>query len=260
MNAQSSSPMADIPAPDAGPLRGSQGRLRCVAGSWHDHGQGLLLVSMEGVLRVQGARASAVVVPGLAAVVSADNRFRVEAPRGARIWWLWTPAGADSGLGLRSFPEPALLGAAARSTAAWSSGESVSHALTTALVGLVPGWCAAAPPLTLPRARDRDVQTALDWLVARLERPVGLPDAARASGLADRTFQRRCRVELGMSLTAWLTRARMIRAVAQLAETDAPIADVAMHCGYQSPAAFTRAFTGLVGVTPSSWRGRSRAA
>ena len=260
MNAHRSSQLADIPAPDASPGRGHQGWLRSEHGSWHGYGHGLLLVSMKGALRLQSGTASAVVVPGLAAAVSADTPFRVDAPQGAHIWWLWTPAATDCGAGLRSFVEAPLLGAAARCRTAWSSGDAVAQALTTALVGLMPGWCASTPPLTLPRAQDQRMQSALDWLGARLERPVGLADAARAAGLADRTFQRRCRMELGLSLTAWLTRARMLRAVAQLAETDAPIADVALRCGYQSPAAFTRAFTGLVGVTPSAWRARSRTA
>jgi len=260
MNAHSNGQMTDIPAPDPGPGRGRRGRIQCAQGDWHDHGRGMLLVSLQGVVQLQGRPATAVVVPGLAAAVSAGTPFRVQAPQGACIWWLWTPSVADGGGALHSFPEAPLLGAAARSEAAWSSGDAVARAMTTALVGLVPAWCDSAPPLVLPRARDRRVQSALDWLGARLERPVGLPDAARAAGLADRTFQRRCRVELGMSLTAWLTRARMIRAVAQLAETANPIADVALRCGYQSPAAFTRAFTGLVGVTPSAWRARSRAA
>jgi AraC-like DNA-binding protein len=258
MNAQRSGPMAHIPAPTDGPPEGLRGRLLAEEGDWQVADRGLLLLALDGVLRVQTDAAEAVVVPGLAAWVSGGTRYRVQAPRGARVWWLWCPVGTGCDGGLRAFTEAPLLRAAAREEAAWSSGEDVAHHLAAALVGLVPTWCAAAPPLTLPRARSPRLRRALDWLAPRLERPIGLPDAAKAAGLSERTLQRRCRAELELSLSGWLSRARMLRALAQLAEEDAPIAGVALKCGYQSPAAFTRAFSALVGSTPSAWRSQSR--
>jgi AraC-like DNA-binding protein len=259
MNAQRSRPMAHIPAPAPGPPQGLRGALLSEDGEWQTADRGLLLLALDGVLRVQTDTAQAVVVPGLAAWVSRGTRYRVQSPRGARAWWLWCPPDTGCDGGLRAFTEAPLLRAAARSEAAWASGEDVAHHLAAALVGLVPSWCAAAPTLTLPRARSPRLRRALDWLAPRLERPIGLPDAARAAGLSERTLQRRCRSELDLSLSAWLSRARMLRALAQLAEQDAPIASVALRCGYQSPAAFTRAFSALVGSTPSAWRAQSRA-
>jgi AraC-like DNA-binding protein len=41
---------------------------------------------------------------------------------------------------------------------------------------------------------------------------------------------------------------------ALLRDTAAPVASVALEVGYQSEAAFTRAFKRLVGKTPSLWR------
>ena len=260
MNAQPSWPMAHVPAPMAGPPQGLRGRLQSDEGEWQTADRGLLLLALDGVIRVQTDSAEAVVVPGVAAWISTGTRYRVQAPMGERIWWLWCPPGIGCDGGLRAFTEAPLLWASARSEAAWASGEDVAFHLAAALVGLVPSWCAAAPPLTLPRARSPRLRRALDWLAPRLERPIGLPDAARAAGLSERTLQRRCRSELELSLSGWLSRARMLRALAQLAELDAPIASVALRCGYQSPAAFTRAFSALIGSTPSAWRARSRTA
>lgn len=258
MNAQHAHPMARLPPPAAGPPSGRRGTLHTADGDWQETDRGLLLLSLDGVLRVHTDAAEAVVVPGLAAWVSSGTRYRVQADRGAGAWWLWCPPGTGCDGGLRAFTEAPLLRAAARSEAAWASGEAVSFHLAAALVGLVPSWCGAAPPLTLPRARSARLRRALEWLTPRLERPVGLADAARAAGLSERTLQRRCRAELDLSLSAWLSRARMLRALAELAAPEAPIAAVALRCGYQSPAAFTRAFSALVGSTPSGWRAQSR--
>ena len=226
--------------------------------AWSTAARDLLLVSLDGVVRLHGRTAETVVVPGLAATVPAGERFRTQAHHGARIWWLWAAPPDTTASGLGSFFESPILSAAARSPSAWSTSGSVSQHLASALRGLVPKWIAATPPVLLPRPADPRLRTALDWLSERLERPVGLPDAARTAGLAERTFQRRCRSDLGLSLTAWLTRARMLRAIAHLADSDMPIAGVVLRCGYQSPAAFTRAFTSLIGTTPSAWRTQDR--
>lgn len=250
--------MAIIPPPHQGPPRGMRGVLFAEDSEWQTADRGLLLLSLDDAIRVQTDTAEAVVVPGLAAWVSGGQRYRLEAPRGSRAWWLWCPPGTGFDGGLRAFPEAPMLLAAARSEAAWASGDDVSFHLAAALVGLVPSWCAAAPQLTLPRARSPQLRRGLAWLAPRLERPIGLPDAARAAGLSERTLQRRCRSELELSLSGWLSRARMLRALTLLAAQDAPIAAVALRCGYQSPAAFTRAFSSMVGSTPSAWRAQSR--
>jgi AraC-like DNA-binding protein len=46
----------------------------------------------------------------------------------------------------------------------------------------------------------------------------------------------------------------MDAAVQKLRDTDAPIAAVAMECGYSDQSAFTRKFHQTVGVSPSEYR------
>jgi transcriptional regulator GlxA family with amidase domain len=93
-------------------------------------------------------------------------------------------------------------------------------------------------------------------MLSRLNRPVGLADAALAGAVSERTLQRRCRTELEMSLSSWLTRARVIHSLELLStpDTDRSVAAIARSCGYNSPAAFTRAFSQLLATTPSAWR------
>ena len=56
----------------------------------------------------------------------------------------------------------------------------------------------------------------------------------------------------------YLTRWRMQVAASRLAAGAAPISAVAFSVGYESEAAFCRAFKKVAGVTPASWRDRQR--
>jgi AraC-like DNA-binding protein len=49
-------------------------------------------------------------------------------------------------------------------------------------------------------------------------------------------------------------------AARKLADSTAKIAGVAADCGYESEAAFSRAFKKLVGLSPAEWRTRHAAA
>ena len=54
----------------------------------------------------------------------------------------------------------------------------------------------------------------------------------------------------------YLTRWRMQLAASRLATGSAPVIEVASEVGYESEAAFCRAFKKVTGVTPASWRSR----
>jgi AraC-like DNA-binding protein len=57
----------------------------------------------------------------------------------------------------------------------------------------------------------------------------------------------------------YLTRWRMQLAAGRLAAGASPVGAVAAEVGYESEAAFCRAFKKVTGVTPASWRSRRRA-
>src|SRR6185437_3880531 len=62
---------------------------------------------------------------------------------------------------------------------------------------------------------------------------------------------------LGMPPMQYLAMWRMQLAAKMLSEGSANIASIADRIGYESEAAFSRAFKKLVGVAPSAWRRRS---
>lgn len=86
---------------------------------------------------------------------------------------------------------------------------------------------------------------ALGWTVDELGRRVGLSRSALHERFVD---------VIGQAPMQYLANWRMQVGAALLRDTAAPVASVALEVGYQSEAAFTRAFKRLVGKPPSLWR------
>lgn len=106
--------------------------------------------------------------------------------------------------------------------------------------------------------RHRRAERPIDRLEAiialrLLDRDCDIDGAARMAGLGRRSLQRMIEAE-GTTYRALLERVRMARARDLIAETDAPLAEIAFMTGYSDPAHFTRAFRRSAGVTPSQFR------
>jgi AraC-like DNA-binding protein len=117
----------------------------------------------------------------------------------------------------------------------------------------VPGKCLPVD-LSLPDQRDRFVgralalmhdQPAQDWNLDELGRQVGLSRSALHERFAQLT---------GVPPMQYLAQWRMQVAARLLLETRARVASIALDVGYDSEAAFARAFKRLVGKPPGTWR------
>jgi AraC-like DNA-binding protein len=63
---------------------------------------------------------------------------------------------------------------------------------------------------------------------------------------------------IGQPPMQYLTNWRMQLAACRLRDTEAKVVDVALDVGYESEAAFSRAFKRVVGVAPGTWRRERR--
>jgi AraC-like DNA-binding protein len=94
-------------------------------------------------------------------------------------------------------------------------------------------------------------QPAHDWTIDELGRRVGLSRSA----LHERFMQM-----IGVPPMQYLAQWRMQAASRLLLETGASVAAVALDVGYESEAAFVRAFKRAVGRPPAAWRREHEAA
>jgi AraC-like DNA-binding protein len=109
----------------------------------------------------------------------------------------------------------------------------------------------------LPGLRDRHVGTALRLMHGRPADRWTLDALAREVGLSRSTFAERFAALIGVPPMQYLAKWRLQIAAQHLERHGMSIAQVAAVVGYESEAAFNRAFKKQVGVPPGSWR-RSR--
>lgn len=104
--------------------------------------------------------------------------------------------------------------------------------------------------------RDPIVGRALAALHAEPARTWTLADLARRAGTSRSVLAARFPSFVGCPPMLYLARWRMQLAASRLAAGTTPVIAVASAVGYESEAAFCRAFRKATGVTPSAWRRR----
>lgn len=98
---------------------------------------------------------------------------------------------------------------------------------------------------------------AIAFIERRLSDPLDLEHIARAAGYSASEFSRRFTRMQGESVMAYVRGRRLETAAARiLADPDARLIDVAIECGFDSQAAFTRAFARAFGEAPGRLRQR----
>jgi AraC-like DNA-binding protein len=106
--------------------------------------------------------------------------------------------------------------------------------------------------------RDPAVGRALALLHEKPEAPWTLERLADDAAMSRSTLHERFVHFIGQPPMQYLTRWRMQVATALLRDTQAKLVEVALRVGYESEAAFSRAFKRSVGVAPGAWRAGRR--
>jgi transcriptional regulator GlxA family with amidase domain len=114
------------------------------------------------------------------------------------------------------------------------------------------GWLAAA--------QDSIVGKTLDLLHTRLAEPWTLATLAKEVGLSRSSLAERFTRYLNEPPIAYLTRWRLQLGARSLLSTPRSVADIAAEVGYESEAAFNRAFKRQFGQPPARFRKQQREA
>ena len=136
-------------------------------------------------------------------------------------------------------------------------GRAMLNALSTALFTLTLRAASEsedAPPGLLGLAGHPRLAPALAAMFQEPARAWTLPELARLCHMSRATLARHFQEHLGRSASDLLTDIRMTLAANELRKSPASTAAVAEKVGYQSEAAFQRAFKQRMGVTPAQWR------
>lgn len=108
--------------------------------------------------------------------------------------------------------------------------------------------------LALSAFRDRHVSKALELIHRMPQQSWTVESLARRVGMSRSRFAQRFKDLMGMGPMAYLSDWRLQKALNLLHDERSSIQQVASQIGYESPAAFTRAFCGKFGVPPTQYR------
>ncbi|AGA08898.1 AraC family transcriptional regulator (plasmid) [Sinorhizobium meliloti] len=108
------------------------------------------------------------------------------------------------------------------------------------------GWLAAVS--------DRNLALAIEAMHAEPQKPWTVDELAKKAGMSRSAFAARFKVVVGQTPLVYLTEWRICQA-ARLIERNADrLSVIARSIGYQSEAAFTKAFRKVMGTVPSEYR------
>ena len=108
--------------------------------------------------------------------------------------------------------------------------------------------------LTKPERENLYIHQAMEFIRNNYANGITVTDIANYVALNRSYLFTLFRRILGVSPQECLTQFRLTRAKEQLTLTDAPVANIAMSCGYQDPQVFSKAFKQQFGVTPVKFR------
>lgn len=221
----------------------------------HSHPRGQLVFAASGVMTVTTPGGAWVVPPQRAVWVPPDVEHKIRMSGDVAMRTLYIAGSAAAGLpraccvvSVSSLLRELILAAVELPVLYDVAGRDGR------IMALIVDEIRALPMLPLQLAMPSDTR-ARRVSAALLDDPADgrpLADWARDVGASARTLARHFRAETGMSFAMWRQQARLLSALNRLA-AGAPVTDVALDLGYDSPSAFISMFRRALGTTPGRY-------
>ncbi len=227
--------------------------------TWHSHDLHQIEYAFYGAVEVETAASHCLLPPQQAAWIPAGVEHRTTIRTSVRTISVFfgphlVPAPGDR---VRILPVPPVLREMMIYSGRWPIGRSYSDGIADtyfdALGRLVSELLVDEQPLSLPTSADPVLAGAMAWAREHLDAAT-VAAAARHVGLSERSLRRRFDAGLGMSWRRYLVQARLLRAMALLAEARLTVLQIANTVGFENASSFNRAFHQWTGETPSAFR------
>jgi AraC family transcriptional regulator len=112
----------------------------------------------------------------------------------------------------------------------------------------------ASAPIKAHGEYARRIDRVIDYIRANLDRTVSLDELAGVACFSAFHFHRIFSVMTGETVNGLANRLRLEKAARLLRYSDRGLVDIALDCGFSSPAVFSRAFRAAYDTSPSAFR------
>ncbi len=102
----------------------------------------------------------------------------------------------------------------------------------------------------------REVAAAVAYLEKNFDHALRVEELAAEAGLSLYQLNRRIRGVYGITPSQLIAKTRLDNASRLLRQSDRPIGEIAVACGFFDQSAFSRLFKSVVGLTPTQYRAR----
>jgi AraC-like DNA-binding protein/mannose-6-phosphate isomerase-like protein (cupin superfamily) len=102
------------------------------------------------------------------------------------------------------------------------------------------------------------VEGVMRYLLANYRGPIRLSEVLRLAQMSKPTFARQFRKHSGKSFSEFLTHLRLRSACRELEETNHPVLDIALECGFSHVSFFNRVFRRILKTSPTRYRASRR--
>lgn len=98
------------------------------------------------------------------------------------------------------------------------------------------------------------IRPALLYIDDHLDASLRIEDVAAIFHFSPYYFHRMFTLIVGRSMAAYIRERRLVKACRLLHETGLPMVEIALHCGFETSQAFSRAFRRAYGLPPGAYR------
>ena len=225
---------------------------------WHRHDLHQLVYASRGTAEIETAAGRYLLPPQQAAIIPAASEHRTTLRAVESVSVYFAPELID----LRStkvLGAPGVIREMILYSCRWPIDRHSSDALADAFFDILArmvGELSEHPySLHLPTPTDPVVSDAVAFTHTHLG-TVRASDVCQAIGVSVRTLRRHFQTDLDMSWAYYVGRARLLSAMALLAQSEPSVLLVAQQVGFHSPSAFNRAFRNATGESPTAYRRR----
>jgi AraC-like DNA-binding protein len=121
----------------------------------------------------------------------------------------------------------------------------------------VVGLVGISKDLHAPSESSEDytpIAKTIQYIQGQFDQPLKVSDLAAMAGLSQYQFEQRIHRIFELTAGQFIKKMRMDAAMRKLKETDDPIVNIALDCGYSDQSTFTRQFKQVAGLSPAQYR------